>query len=89
MEPLDTEYRPLPSRRRQPADPARRYNWLYIFPLIGLLIVLVFALAGFFQFGLSGIVDGLMGFVILLFALFIALMFWASAPRQGEQEQQH
>ncbi|MBX5448678.1 hypothetical protein [Thermogemmatispora sp.] len=85
MEPLESDYTPLPSRRRRAADPTRRYNWLYLFPVVGILVVLLFASAGLFQFSLAPIVDGLMGFLILLFALFVVAIFWASAPRRGEQ----
>jgi hypothetical protein len=85
MEPLESDYTPLPSRRRRAADPARRYNWLFLFPIVGICVVLLFAAAGLFQFSLVPIVDGLMGFLVLLFALFVVVIFWASAPRRGEQ----
>ncbi|WP_376793912.1 hypothetical protein [Thermogemmatispora sp.] len=85
MEPLESDYTPLPSRRRRAADPARRYNWLYLFPVVGIFIVLLFAAAGLLQFSLTPIVDGLMGFLVLLFALFIVAIFWAASPRRGEQ----
>jgi protein-S-isoprenylcysteine O-methyltransferase Ste14 len=85
MEPLDTDYAQSPSARRRAADPARRYNWLLIFPIVGVLVVLLFASAGFFQLNLSPIIDGLMGFLIVLFALFVVVIFWAAAPRRSEQ----
>jgi hypothetical protein len=60
-------------------------NLLFIFPAIGVIIVLIFIAAAIFQFDLSGIVDTLVGFMLLLFAVLIAALFWALAPRASNQ----
>ncbi len=80
MEPLDTDMdymvrEPRPMRRET------RMNALFILPIIGGVIMLVFISAALFQFDLSGVVDTLMGLMIVFFIIFIALLFWGMAPR--------
>ena len=84
MEPLDTDTE-YATYQPRPATPGSRLNWLFIFPAIGLFLVLVFIAAAIFQFDLSGIVDTLVGFMLLLFAVLIAALFWALAPRASNQ----
>jgi uncharacterized RDD family membrane protein YckC len=85
MEPIseDMDYMAQP----RPVQPGSRFNALFIFPIIGVLILLLFIAAGVFQFDLSGIVDSLVGLMILLFLLLIVALFWAFAPgaREGQQ----
>ncbi|MDQ2716940.1 MAG: hypothetical protein M3Z08_18710 [Chloroflexota bacterium] len=76
MEPLDTDM----DYQRRPANRRSRLGMLFLFPLIGILIVVFFAAAGFFQINISGMVNWLMGFMILLFALLVILLFWGMAP---------
>jgi hypothetical protein len=79
MEPIDAEldYTAPP----RPAQPASRFNVLFFFPVIGALILLLFISAAVFQFDLSGIVDSLVGLMIVFFFLMIVALFWAFAPR--------
>lgn len=81
MEPIeaDLDYMVQP----RPAQPGSRFNALFIFPLIGVLILLLFISAAVFQIDLSEIVDSLVGLMILFFFLMIIGLFWAFAPRVG------
>lgn len=84
MEPLDTDMQ-YSTREPRPATPGSRVNLLFIFPAIGLILVLVFISAAIFQFDLSDVVDTLVGLMLLLFAVLIAALFWALAPRASNQ----
>jgi uncharacterized membrane protein YccC len=85
MEPLDSDFDYTP-RVPRPSTPASRLSTLLIFPVIGLLILLVLIGSVIFQWDLSGLIDGLVGFMILCFIAFIAILFWAFAPRPQQQE---
>ncbi len=80
MEPLDTdmEYMVHP---KQAMDPATRFNMMLIFPILGILLIALFASAAIFQFDLSNFVDVLAAIMLTLFALFIIAIFWAMSPR--------
>lgn len=80
MEPLDTdmEYMVHPS---QPINPATRFNMMLIFPIIGVLFILLFISAAVFQIDLSNFVDVLAAIMLILFAVFIIAIFWAMSPR--------
>lgn len=80
MEPLDTDMDYM-VREPQPMPRETRMNALFILPIIGGVIMLVFISAALFQFDLSGVVDTLMGLMIVFFFIFIALLFWGMAPR--------
>jgi hypothetical protein len=86
MEPLDTdyvEYTPR-ERRRRPSTPQSRLSFLFIFPILGGILALIFIFAAVFQWDLSNGIDALIGILLLLFIAFIAMMFWALAPRSSE-----
>ena len=83
MEPLDTDsdyvqYTPPVS------TPASRLSILYIFPILGALLVLTFIGAAVFQWDLSSFVDNLVVVMVILFFVFLGILFWALAPRHGE-----
>jgi membrane-bound ClpP family serine protease len=80
MEPLDTDV-DYPTYQARSVSPRTRFNWLLIFPTIGLLLIVIFILAVIFQFDLSAVVDTLIGLMILFFVLIVAGLFWALAPR--------
>ena len=82
MEPIDADLDYMAPPR--PAQPGSRFNTLFIFPIIGVLILLLFISAAIFQFDLSGIIDSLVGLMILFFFLLIVALFWAFASRAGE-----
>ncbi|HLI07130.1 MAG TPA: hypothetical protein VKV40_11235 [Ktedonobacteraceae bacterium] len=86
MEPIEEDMDYM--ARSRPSQPGSRFNVLFIFPVIGVLILLLFIAAGVFQFDLSGIVDSLVGLMILFFFLLIVALFWAFASGAG-QGQQH
>ena len=81
MEPLETD---IDYMGNPPASQARaesRLSVLFIFPIIGLLLVLLFISAAIFQFDLSDLVDSIVGLLLFLFIALIVLLFWALAPR--------
>ncbi len=80
MEPLDTdmEYMVHP---KQSMNPATRFNMMLIFPILGVLLILLFISAAIFQFDLSNFVDVLAAIMLAFFALFIIAIFWAMSPR--------
>lgn len=78
MEPLDTDY---VVRQPRSVFGSSRLNALLILPAIGLFLMLVFVVAAIFQLNLSDLIDSLVGVLLLLFAVMIAIFFWAYAPR--------
>ena len=78
MEPIDSDY----EYTARSADPKARFNWLYILPIAGALIVLLFAAAAIFQFSITALVNPLMGFLMLLFFILVILLFWGAAANQ-------
>ena len=82
MEPLDTDT-VYTGRQPRQAKPGSRLNVMLILPIIGFLILLLFIAAAVFQFDLSGIVDSLVGLLLLLFIVTIVLLFWGLAPRSN------
>ncbi len=85
MEPLDTDLEYVRSEPR-PINPAARFNAMLILPIMGVLLVLVFISAAIFQFDLSGLVDTLVGLMMVLFLVMVAMLFWAFAPRSNRTQ---
>jgi len=85
MEPLDTDLE-YSARGPRPATPGSRVTFMFIFPLLGFLLILIFIGAAIFQWDLSDLIDSLVGLLLLLFAAFVGMIFWALAPR-AEQGQ--
>jgi polyferredoxin len=83
MEPLDTDldYMVRAPRRTRPHQ---RMNALLIFPIFGVLLMLLFISAAVFQFDLSDVVDSIIGLMLFFGALYIVLIFWANAPRGNQ-----
>lgn len=78
MEPLETDFDYV---AQQSQNPRSRFNWLYIIPVLGLLwLVFLFASAAF-QWPITSVVNPVMAFMILLFFILVALLFYAMAPR--------
>jgi hypothetical protein len=80
MEPIDTDFDYVAQQSRK-TDLRARFNWLYILPALGICWVLFLILAVIFEWPLSGIVDSVMVLIVLLFAVIVALLFWAMAPK--------
>ncbi len=83
MEPLDTDIEYV-SNAPVPSTPASRLSILYIFPILGILLLLLFVGAAVFQLNLSLAVNNLVVLMVILFFVFIAIVFWALAPQPGE-----
>lgn len=83
MEPLDTDLDYMVRESEQP-KPGSRFNVLLVIPVLAVLLVLFFIAAAIFQINLSDLVDTIVGLLLLVFALFIVLIFWAAAPRTNK-----
>ena len=79
MEQLDTDIEYL-SNAPRPSTPAERLSILYIFPVLGVLLVLFFVTAIFLQWNISVLVDNLVVLMVVLFFAFTSIVFWALAP---------
>lgn len=82
MEQLDTDIEYM-SNAPRPATPASRLGILYIFPILGVLLVLFFVGAFAFQWNISALVDNLVVLMVVLFFAFTGIVFWALAPRSS------
>jgi hypothetical protein len=82
MEPLDSDIAYL-SNVPRPSTPAARLRILYIFPVLGALLVLFFVSAALFQWNVSVLVDNLVVLMVVLFFVFLGIVFWATAPRDA------
>jgi hypothetical protein len=80
MEPLDTDL-DYAARSSHELDPRKRFNWLYILPVLGLLWLVFLATAALFQIPITSVVDPIMGLMIVVFFVMVALLFWALAPK--------
>lgn len=83
MEPLESDIEYM-SNAPRPSTPASRLSILYIFPILGVLLVLFFAGAAIFQWNISALVDNLVVLLVVLFFVFLGILFWARAPRANE-----
>ncbi len=83
MEPLDTDLEYV-QRGQRPVRPGSRFNVMFIIPILGLLLVLVFIGAAVFQWNLSGLIDSLIGLLMIMFFVVIAMLFWAGAPKSKD-----
>jgi protein-S-isoprenylcysteine O-methyltransferase Ste14 len=88
MEPLDTDIDYM-VRTPGAANPDSRFNVILVMPVLGILLLLIFAIAAIFQINLSDLIDSLMGLLLLLFFVLIALLFWAMAPRVRSSSHGH
>jgi len=80
MEPIDTDFEYVANKSRE-TDPRKRFNWIYIIPILGLLWLLYLTLAVIFEWPVTGVVDPVMSIMIVVFFVFVGLLFWAMAPR--------
>ncbi len=80
MEQLDTDIEYM-SNAPRPSTPASRLSILYIFPVLGVVLMLFFVGAFAFQWNISALVDNLVVLMVVLFFIFTAIVFWALAPR--------
>ncbi|HEX4715203.1 MAG TPA: hypothetical protein VH164_09780 [Ktedonobacteraceae bacterium] len=83
MEPLDSDIEYM-SNAPRPATPASRLSILYIFPILGVLLVLFFAASAIFQFNISALVDNLVVLMVVLFFVFAGIIFWSLSLRTRE-----
>lgn len=80
MEQIDPELEYDASQSGE-VNPDKRFNWLYILPILGVLWLVLLTMSATFQFPITGIVDPILGFMIVVFFVFIIGLFWAYAPR--------
>jgi len=76
MEPLDSDIEYV-SNAPRPSTPASRLSVLYIFPILGMVLVLFFVGAFAFQWDISVLVDNLVVLMVVLFFIFTGVVFWA------------
>ncbi len=82
MEQLDTDIEYM-SNAPRPSTPAERLSILYIFPVLGVVLVLFFLVAFILQWNISVLVDNLITLMVILFFVFTGIVFWAlSAARK-------
>lgn len=83
MEPLDTDfdYVVRETRERRPVARDTRFNLLLIFPALGALWLLYLFGAAVFQWPISGVINGVMTLMILLFVITVGMIFWAFSAR--------
>ncbi|HXR65885.1 MAG TPA: hypothetical protein VN729_08175 [Ktedonobacteraceae bacterium] len=82
MEQLDTDIEYM-SNAPRPSTPASRLSILYIFPILGVLLILFFVGALSFQWNISVLVDNLVVAMVVLVFIFTGIVFWAVAPRSN------
>jgi hypothetical protein len=82
MEQFDTDIEYM-SNAPRPSTPAERLSILYIFPILGVLLVLFFVAAFAFQWNISVLVDNLVVLMVVLFFIFTGIVFWGLAPRRS------
>ena len=87
MEPLnsDLEYVVREPRRSRLASRSARFNWLLIFPALGVLWLLYLLGAALFQWPVSNVVSPVMVLMVFLFFALVATLFWALAPSVGRE----
>ncbi|GCF09379.1 hypothetical protein [Dictyobacter arantiisoli] len=79
MEPLDSDYEVVV---REP-NPRARFNWLYVFPILGGVWLLFLLSAAIFQIPITGVIDPIMGLMLVMFFVLAGLLFYALAPKAG------
>ncbi|HEX4206922.1 MAG TPA: hypothetical protein VHZ51_22500 [Ktedonobacteraceae bacterium] len=84
MEPIDSDLEYAARKSQYDTHPEKRFNWLYIFPVLGVVWLLYLVAAAIFQLPVTGVVDDVMVLMILLLAVMVGLMFWANAPRSHQ-----
>ena len=70
MEPLDSDYEVAAHE----SDPKARFNWLYIFPGLGVCWIILLVSAAIFQFPLTGLVDPIMALMLVLFFVLVGIV---------------
>ncbi|HEY0756720.1 MAG TPA: hypothetical protein VGD98_22395 [Ktedonobacteraceae bacterium] len=82
MEQLDTDIEYV-SNAPRPSTPAEQLSILYIFPVLGVLLILFFTAAFILQWNISVLVDNLIVLMVVLFFVFTAIVFRALASRKN------
>ena len=89
MEPLNSDLDYVVRERRQSRFASRnaRFNWLLIFPALGVLWLLYLLGAALFQWPVSNVVSPVMVLMVFLFFALVASLFWALASGVGRGTQ--
>lgn len=81
MEPLDSDYDYVVREQRE-SNPLARFNWLYVFPILGIIWLLFLAGSAIFQWQIDGVIDPVMTLMIILFFAVVGILFWAFSGRR-------
>jgi hypothetical protein len=82
MEPLDSDIEYV-SNAPRPLTPAERLGILYIFPILGVVLLLFFVGAFAFQWQIWEFVNSLIVLMVVLFFIFTGIVFWALSPQEN------
>lgn len=81
MEQLDTDFEYVGrERKHRIVKRETRFNWLLIFPILGLLWLVYLIGAAVFQWSATDVVNSVMTIMVLLFVTIVGGLFWALAP---------
>ncbi len=83
MEQLDTDIEYM-SNAPRPSTPAERLSILYIFPVLGVALVLFFLVAFILQWNISILVDNLITLMVILFFVFTGIVFWSLSAKNKQ-----
>ena len=83
MEQLDTDIEYM-SNAPRPSTPAERLSILYIFPVLGVALVLFFLVAFILQWNMSILVDNLITLMVILFFVFTGIVFCSLSARNKQ-----
>lgn len=83
MEQLDTDIEYM-SNAPRPSTPAERLSILYIFPVLGVVLVLFFLVAFILQWNISILVDNLITLMVILFFVFTGIVFWGLSAKNKQ-----
>ncbi|HTK11827.1 MAG TPA: hypothetical protein VL485_31935 [Ktedonobacteraceae bacterium] len=82
MEPIETDFDYV---AQQSQNPRSRFNWLYIIPTLGIIWLLFLFASALFQWPITGVVNPVMSFMIVVFFVMVAMLFYALTPRANRE----
>ena len=82
MEPIETDFDYV---AQQSQNPRARFNWLYIIPTLGIVWLVFLFASALFQWPITSIVNPIMSFMLVVFFVLVALLFYAMAPRSNRE----
>jgi Kef-type K+ transport system membrane component KefB len=82
MEPIETDFDYVAQRSQNPRS---RFNWLYIIPSLGIVWLVFLFASALFQWPITNVVNPIMSFMIVVFFVLVAMLFYALAPRSNRE----